>query len=215
LGNSINEIDSTNSIDTLVPKPLSPYGASKLSCEGYCSAFYNSYGLKTVILRFSNVYGPYSLHKNSVIAKFIKDGITKGEVTIYGDGTQTRDFIHVDDLCHAISLLLSSAFSRYSIKVSPNSTWGEIFHLGTGIETSILDLAKLIQKFFNDEITISYAPKRKGEIKRTYSDTIKAQNILGFSLQISLRDGAKEVYEWLKTINVVDVKNAQMRSGSA
>jgi len=200
-----------------VPRPLSPYGASKLTCEAYCSAFYGSYGLKTVILRFSNVYGPYCLHKESVIAKFIKDGISKAQLTVYGDGTQTRDFIHVEDLCHAISLLLTSNFSLnspHSSLLTSNSAWGEIFHLGTGKETSILELAKLIQGFFDKKIKISFASDRKGEIKRNYSDTTKARKIIGLSPQISLKDGVRGVYEWFRRRNVEDVKNAQILSGS-
>ncbi len=165
--------------ETRIPRPLSPYGASKLSCEAYCSAFYGSYGLKTIIFRFSNVYGPYCLHKNSVVAKFIKDGLLRDELTIYGDGTQTRDFIHVDDICQAIYLVLN--YSR-----DFNEIWGKPFHLGTGKETSILDLAKLVQSLFNKEIKINFAPERKGEIKRNFSDIAKAKKLLGFCPMVSL-----------------------------
>src|SRR3990167_8793515 len=86
----------------IVPRPLSPYGASKMACEGYLSAFTHSYGLQTVSLRFSNVYGPFSGHKTSVIVKFI--GLLKNgkKLFIYGDGKQTRDFLYVDDLIDAI-----------------------------------------------------------------------------------------------------------------
>ncbi|MEF8832801.1 MAG: NAD-dependent epimerase/dehydratase family protein, partial [Candidatus Thermoplasmatota archaeon] len=87
-----------------VPQPLAPYGASKLACEGYCSAFSGSHSLTTVALRFSNVYGPKSWHKGSVVAKFIKQ-ILEGETPIiYGDGGQTRDFIHTKDIAQALYL---------------------------------------------------------------------------------------------------------------
>lgn len=109
--------------ETKVPRPLSPYGASKLACEAYCSAFYHSYGLRTISLRFSNVYGPYSLHKNSVVAKFIKDAIIKKQLTIYGDGKQTRDLVYVDDLCRAILTILGS---------TKEIVFGDVFNLGTG-----------------------------------------------------------------------------------
>ncbi|RIK41240.1 MAG: epimerase, partial [Chloroflexi bacterium] len=79
--------ENTPPIDESKPaRPLSPYGASKLAGEGYCSAFHSSYGLGTVILRFANVYGPRSTHKGSVVAKFIKDALSSGRLTIYGDG---------------------------------------------------------------------------------------------------------------------------------
>ncbi len=189
-----------------IPQPLSPYGASKLACEAYCSAFYGSYSLKTVIFRFSNVYGPYCLHKDSVIAKFIKDGLIKGELTIYGDGKQTRDFIHVDDICQAIYLVLNYSGS--------NQIWGSPFHLGTGKETTILELAELIKDLFEKEIKLSFAPPRKGEIIRNYSDISRAKDVLGFSPQISLKDGVKAVYNWFIRKNLEDIKNAQALSGS-
>ena len=84
------------------PKPVSPYGASKLSGEGYCSAYYRSFGITTVSLRFGNVYGPRSKHKNSVIAKFFKKALNGETLEVYGDGNQTRDFIYMDDLINAI-----------------------------------------------------------------------------------------------------------------
>ena len=88
--------------EELAPHPVSPYGASKLAGEGYCSAYYRTFGLETVALRFGNVYGPLSGHKNSVIAKFIKKAMNGETLEIYGDGTQTRDFIYIDDLIDAI-----------------------------------------------------------------------------------------------------------------
>ena len=192
-----------------IPKPLSPYGASKLACEAYCSAFYASYGLKTINFRFSNAYGPHCLHKNSVIAKFIKDGLLKEKLTIYGDGHQTRDFIHVDDICQAIYSLLTTYSSLLT-----NNVWGNVFHLGTGKETSILGLAKLIQGFFNKEIKISFVPERKGEIKRNYSDIGRAKKIFSFNPSISLEHGIKQVYEWFRVRDIEEIKAAQILSGS-
>jgi len=200
-----------------IAKPLSPYGASKLSCEGYCSAFYGSYGLKTVILRFSSVYGPYCLHKQSVIAKFIKDGISKGQLRIYGDGIQTRDFIHAYDLCQAIHLCLYT-LEKEQLTNQPitnkRKISGEIFHLGTGKETSILELAQLIQELFDNRIKISFAAERKGEIKRNYSDIAKAKKILGFSPEISLKDGIESVYKWFMNKDSNQIREAAVLSGS-
>ena len=85
-------------------KPLSPYGASKLAGEAYCSAYFTSFLVDTVVLRFGNVYGPGSIYKESVIAKFIKKIIKNEVIEIYGDGEQTRDFIYIDDLVSAIIL---------------------------------------------------------------------------------------------------------------
>ena len=192
-----------------IPRPISPYGASKLACEVYCSAFYGSYGLKTIIFRFSNVYGPYCLHKNSVVAKFIKDGLLKSELTIHGDGKQTRDFIYVEDICQAIySILAPSALQ------SSNEIWGTPFHLGTGKETSILELAELIQELFDKKIKISFAPERKGEIRRNYSNISKARNVLKFCPQVSLTSGVKLTYEWFIKKDINKIKKAETLSGS-
>ena len=81
------------------PLPVSPYGASKLAGEAYCLAYHGSWGLGTVALRFGNVYGPFSAHKTSVIAKFLDDIETSGSIVIDGDGLQTRDFIYVERSC--------------------------------------------------------------------------------------------------------------------
>ncbi len=90
--------------EELPAHPVSPYGASKLAGEGYCSAYYSSFGIDTVSLRFGNVYGPGSKHKSSVVAKFIRLALDGQILEIYGDGTQTRDFIYIDDLVEAILL---------------------------------------------------------------------------------------------------------------
>lgn len=212
-----------------VPAPLSPYGASKLACEGYCSAFYASYGLKTVILRFSNAYGPYSLHKNSVVAKFLKDSLTKGEMIIYGDGSQTRDFIHVEDLCSAIYICLASNDSQSTEanpinhadllnakKKSANKIWGKVFHLGTGKGTPVAELAGYIRELFESDVRIIYEAERRGEIKINYSDISRAQNIFGFEPHVDLRCGVREVYEWFASHEIDSVKmvaNKGQRSG--
>jgi UDP-glucose 4-epimerase len=187
------------------PRPLSPYGASKLAGEGYCSAFWGSYGLKTVVLRFSNAYGPWSMHKANVVASFIKDGMSKGILTIYGDGSQTRDFIHSEDISRAIAGVLESR-SR--------DICGETFHLGTGNETRIGDLAEIIKDLFGGSVETVYEPERAGEIKRNYSDSGKAGKVLGFSPSVSLEDGVKKVFDWFIYQGTEAVKRAVALSGS-
>ena len=109
--------------------PVSPYGASKLAGEGYCSAYYRTFGVETVALRFGNVYGPGSGHKNSVIAKFIKQAMNGEPLEIYGDGKQTRDFIYIDDLIEAIRL--SATVERIG---------GNVFQIATNTETTVREM---------------------------------------------------------------------------
>ena len=167
-----------------IPAPLSPYGAGKLGCEAYCSAFAASYGLKAVSLRFANVYGSYSIHKNSVIAKFIKNVLQNRPLTIYGDGSQTRDFIYVDDICRAIILAIGN-----------NDAKG-VIQIGTGKETMIVELAHKITALSNNNVGIIFKTKRTGEIIRNYSGIERASRSLEFVPQMDLDTGLEMTYEW-------------------
>lgn len=172
-----------------VPRPLSPYGASKLAGEGYCSAFAGSYGLSTTVLRFSNVYGPYSGHKESVIAKFLRDAAFLRRLTIYGDGTQTRDFIHVDDICGAIEAVLHRAAHAGC----------ETYQIGTGIETRIIDLAELIRAVSGGSVEVVFEPPRPGEVQRNFADIAHARSVLGFVPRVDLKTGVTRTWKWLDT----------------
>ena len=169
----------------MVPKPVSPYGAGKLAGEAYCSAFFGSFGLNTVALRFSNVYGPRSYHKGSVVAQYFKN-LMKGEpLVIYGDGQQTRDFIYVDDLVDAI-LLADEA-----------DTPGEVFQIASGRETSILDLLATMQQVLPHlTFDIRHLPARAGEILRNYASIEKAHRMLGFEPKTPLDEGLRQTWDW-------------------
>ncbi|MBT4511380.1 MAG: NAD-dependent epimerase/dehydratase family protein [Chloroflexi bacterium] len=169
--------------ESKIPQPLSPYGASKLAGEALCSAYYHSYGLKTTILRFSNLYGPFADHKTSVIAKFIELARKEIPFTIYGDGNQTRDFIHVDDICHAIYLSLTNQTSH-----------GEVFQIARGKETTINELVEILNKIAGKNIRTIHEPERKGEIRRNYSDIGKAREVLGFEPQVELKEGLMQLW---------------------
>mgnify|MGYP006286213529 CR=1 FL=1 len=173
-----------------VPQPLSPYGASKLACEGYCSAFSGSYDLNTVALRFSNVYGPKSWHKGSVVAKFIKQMIDGETPIIYGDGGQTRDFIHTKDISQALYL---------ATEIDLDSNF-ELFQVATGVETSINELYGIINekmsKYGYDVPEPEYGEERAGEIYRNYADISKAKNVLDYEPEIELEQGIDESIKW-------------------
>lgn len=171
-----------------VPRPLSPYGASKLACEGYCSAFSGSYGLKTVVLRFSNVYGPWSELKGSVIPLFIRQILNDETLTVYGDGCQTRDFVYVSDICQGIFLGLTEDLSEGF----------SLFQLGTGVETSVNQLIEILQNVFPDDFRYEYAPARDGEIIRNYADISKAEKRLGYKPRVSIEEGVKRTVGWFE-----------------
>ncbi len=173
--------------ESKVPAPRSPYGASKLAGEAYCSAFHHSFGLETAVLRFSNLYGPNSFHKGSVIALFIKQ-ILRGEpLTIYGDGNQTRDFLYVEDITQVILALLQKDLN------------GEIFQVGTGRETSVNTLIDLLKEVTGMKPEIRLQPERKGEVIRNYTSVKKLERFIGFQPHTSLSEGLKHTWEWFKT----------------
>jgi UDP-glucose 4-epimerase len=167
-----------------VPRPISPYGASKLAGEAYCSAFAGSYGLPTVALRFTNVYGPFSYHKGSVVASFCKAAVAGEPLTIYGDGTQTRDFVFVEDLCRGLLQALTSGAK------------GMLAHLGSGTETSIGAVAKEITVRFPGDVGIDHVEPRLGDIPRTYADISLARRELGYAPSTSLQDGLDATVAW-------------------
>ncbi len=173
--------------EEMLPHPISPYGASKLAGEGYCSAFWGSYGLKTIALRFSNIYGPYSYHKGSVVAKFFRRVQAGKELTIFGDGEQTRDFLYVGDLCKAIRAALQA-----------DLPFGEAIQLGTGRETSVNQLVALMRRLVGEEHfpPARYAPSRPGEVERNFVAIARAERYLGFSPRTDLAAGLKKTREW-------------------
>ncbi len=175
--------------EEIVPKPISPYGASKLSCEGYCSAYKHSFDIDTVVLRFSNVYGPMSFHKNSVVAKFTKEILEDKTLETYGDGKQTRDFIYVDDLVNAI--IQSSKADKVG---------GEVFQIATNKETSINDIIKMLTLIFSEitsqDINVKKGEVRLGDMKRNFSDISKAKEVLKWEPRKHLNDGLKETVEY-------------------
>jgi UDP-glucose 4-epimerase len=164
--------------------PISPYGASKLAGEAYCLAYHGSWGLGTVALRFGNVYGPFSSHKESVVARFFGDVLAGRPITVYGDGGQTRDFIHVADLCGAVVAALESDVA------------GEVFQIATGVETSIGELARLVAGLVDADVQVARAPDRAGDVRRNYSAIAKARERLGWEPRITLAAGLRQTWEW-------------------
>lgn len=182
--------------EELPPHPVSPYGASKLAGEGYCSAYAKTFGVETVSLRFSNVYGPGSTHKSSVVAKFIKQALNGETLVIYGDGTQTRDFIYIDDLIDAIY----KAATILSPLSSPLSLAGETFQIATSRETTLDEITELLLKVLGENgIPLPKVEKtapRLGDVKRNFSDTTKAEHILGWKSQLLLQKGVEQTVGW-------------------
>jgi len=180
--------------ENLAPHPVSPYGASKLAGEGYCSAYFRTFGVETVALRFGNVYGPGSTHKSSVVAKFLRQALRGEALVVNGDGSQTRDFLYIDDLVDAVCLASSTP-----------GIGGEIFQIATGSETSIReilgDIEALIQETGLNFPGAGRGQWRAGDVKRNFSDISKATRILGWNPQTSRLDGLKRTFDWFRALS--------------
>ncbi|PCJ18116.1 MAG: epimerase [SAR86 cluster bacterium] len=168
--------------EELPPHPVSPYGASKLAGEGYCSAYKRSFGIDTVALRFGNVYGPGSVHKSSVVAKFISQALDGEALEIFGDGAQTRDFIFIDDLTRAITLA-----------ATVENIGGETFQIASNHETTVSEMTRLLveilQQTVAEKINVFNGENRVGDVRRNYSDITKARTRLGWKPEMTLREG--------------------------
>ncbi len=170
----------------MVPNPISPYGASKLAAEGFCSAFAGSYGFRAVSLRFANVYGPRSWHKGSVVAAFLRQVAAGEPLVVYGDGEQTRDFVFVEDICRGIL----AALEREACGV---------LQLGSGVPLSVNALCAAIARVTGRGVTIAYRPARTGEIERTWCDVARARATIGFVGDTPLDDGLARTWDWFVT----------------
>jgi UDP-glucose 4-epimerase len=180
MGNTPPPVD-----ETTLPWPISPYGASKLCGEAYCHAFAGSFGLPVVALRFANVYGPVSDHKKGVVTNFIKLALEGEPIVIYGDGTASRDFLYVDDLCDGICAAIEAPLHD------------EVVHLASGEETTIDELAGLVLELAGaPETPIRYEERRRGEVERTFAKPDRGAALLGFEPAYSLPEGLRKTVEW-------------------
>jgi UDP-glucose 4-epimerase len=175
--------------ERLLPNPISPYGASKLAAEAFCRAYRGAFGLGAVALRFSNVYGPHSGHKSSVVARFIGTILEDRPLTIYGDGQQTRDFIYVEDLTEAIVAALGVA-----------RTVAPVYQIGSGVETSVNTLFGLLGDLAQNRLgrrpRVEHRARRAGEVERNFADISRAHADLGFTPATALGRGLEATFDW-------------------
>lgn len=186
-GASVGEVEPPIH-EELTPHPVSPYGASKLAGEGYCSAYAKTFGLGTVCLRFGNVFGPGSSKKYSVVAKFIRQALNGETCEIYGDGSQTRDFIFIDDLIDAI------------IRSAEADCKGEVFQIASSKERTVIEMATIISTMLKNaaglDMRIEHGEKRLGDVMRNFSDTTKAREQLGWESRMDIEQGVRNTVDF-------------------
>ncbi len=187
MGDTLPPVNETSN-----PKPISPYGASKLSCEGYISAYSNMYKFKSFILRFGNVFGPYCFHKKGVINKLFNSAIHNESFKVYGDGTSSRDYIYVKDISKAI----------LSCILNDSNDLINTFHLSTGIETSLIKLIDIVEQISNKKLKVEFLPSRVGEVYRNFADFSKAKKELNFQPSQNIKPLILESFNWFKSYKV-------------
>lgn len=171
-------------------KPLSPYAIDKYACEEYARIFSETYGLETVGLRYFNVYGPRQKvgSYSGVISVFVNCFLDNKSPTVFGDGNQTRDFVHVKDVVNANLLALAK-----------ENISGEVFNISSGKKITINSIIEIIQKIMDKKSEVFYAEPRSGDIRHSFANIKKAQNVLGYKPSVKFEEGLREVVKWYST----------------
>jgi UDP-glucose 4-epimerase len=171
-------------------RPRSPYGASKAACEGYCMAYAASFGLDCTVLRFSNVYGPLSWSKGSVVAAFAKRALAGKPLVVNGGGAQTRDFLHVGDLARVLAMAVDGRLA---------GAGGAPINVATGMQTSIAALADGVATHFHRSkrpCTIEPGPTREGDVAISAPSVDRLRGLLPDLELRSLAQGLPETLDW-------------------
>jgi UDP-glucose 4-epimerase len=177
-------------VETMRPAPLSPYAVSKLAGEHYCAVFAGAYGLETVSLRYFNVFGPRQDPQSeyaAVIPRFITAAQGGRGVTIYGDGTQSRDFCFIDNTVEANLAAASAPAGAVS---------GQVFNVACGAAISLNEVVKMISQIVGHHVPITYATGRVGDVKHSLADITAARERLGYRGAIDFAEGLKRSAAW-------------------
>jgi UDP-glucose 4-epimerase len=179
-------------VETFPKDPESPYAISKLAVEYYLAYYGRVHALDAAVLRFGNVYGPrQDPHGEAgVVAIFCNRILANSPLTIFGDGRQTRDYIHVSDVVEAAWIVATTqlpAAERLDARA---------FNIGTAVGTSVLDIAAHLQRAAGSSLPVEFAPNRRGEQQESFIAIDKANRVLGWTPKIELADGLAATYEW-------------------
>jgi nucleoside-diphosphate-sugar epimerase len=170
-----------------VPRPVSPYGVSKLAGEQLCYLYHVNFGLPTVSLRYFTVYGPRQ-RPDMGFHRFLRATILGEPITVYGDGEQTRDFTFVAD---AVSATIAAA---------TRGVPGRVYNIGGGSRVSINQVFEMIGRITGSQPRLNLDPAQKGDMRHTYADTSRARCDLAFAPTIGLEEGLAAEYRWLSDI---------------
>ena len=167
--------------------PLTPYAAAKCGADRLVYSYWSTYGIPAIIVRPFNNFGPYQ-HLEKVVPRFITSRILDEPLTIHGDGTAARDFLHVDDHCRALDLIINADLGRVA---------GQVINLGTGRHVSINEIAAAVLKIMGgDGVGRINIENRPGQVFRHTCDWSKAKELLGWKPEIGFEDGLRTTVDW-------------------
>jgi UDP-glucose 4-epimerase len=181
-------------LETNAKLPISPYGVTKLASEFYLHVYRTLYGLQAFCLRYANVYGPrQDPHGEAGVVAIFGNRLRTGQgITVFGDGSQTRDYVYVGDVARANLLAATAAIPADDGTIDP---WG--INIGTHTETSVTGLAQAMMKATGLTVPVHNAAARPGELQRSSLQVGKAQQVLGWKPEVNLHEGLRRTYEWI------------------
>ena len=172
--------------------PMAPYGQSKLAAEGYLGLYGRLHGLASVSLRYANVYGPrQDPHGEAGVVAIFCGRILQGRgLTIFGDGLQTRDYVYVGDVAEAMWYGATKPLPPVGLLDA------RAFNVGTGIGTSVVDMANILLEEAGTKVPLEFAPRRPGAAQESFVDIGKAERLLGWKPRVTLREGLAQSFRW-------------------
>ncbi|MGC3946010.1 MAG: NAD-dependent epimerase/dehydratase family protein [Chryseolinea sp.] len=172
--------------------PVSPYGITKLACERYVGMYHHVYGLKTLIIRPSNIYGPYQrpFRGQGFIATALSSASQNQPINVFGDGSTIRDYLYISDFCAALSAAIDTGID------------GQIYNIGSSLGITIHDLIDALQNMLvqeNKQLAVSFQPGRPYDVGKNVLDSSKLREISLWKPAVDLHQGLKLTWQWLKS----------------
>lgn len=173
--------------ESSLPCPVSPYGVSKLAGEHLCRLYHKNFGIPTVSLRYFTVYGARQ-RPDMAFHRFFRWALEDKPLKVYGDGKQSRDFTHVEDIMEANWLSFERAMP------------GEVLNVGGGSRITLSEVIEIMKEMIGRDLEVHYQSVQKGDVRHTLADMTKAEEMLGYKPKVSIHDGLQAEYEWMKGI---------------
>lgn len=179
--------------EDMPPNPISPYAVAKLASEYYMASFFRCYGLETVALRYFNIFGPRqdpTSPYSGVLAKFITQMLKAEQPTIFGDGSQSRDFTYVDNVVHANLLACKAPASEVA---------GKVFNVATGARVDLDEMFAVLKRLTGYPGEVKHGPERAGDVKHSLADLSRSEKHLGYKPQVDFEEGLRRTVDWYRS----------------